>query len=136
MKSVIRLAIVGAIALGSAEALKIPRRLNQLTCTGGQMATTTFGSFTSAAQSQTGAGSWFSKSAFELTHNTKTTGYGHIGQYSDNKCTLKSTTCGSGYTHANYGIGAKSPAGNAACTKCPFGKWVRRKCSVCRSCSG
>ena len=128
MKSMIRLAIVGAIALGSVEALKIPRRLLQSTCTGGQMASTTFGSFTGAAQSQTGAGSWFSKSAFELTHNTKTTGYGHIGQYSDNKCTLKSTTCGSGYTHANYGIGAKGPAGNAACTKCPFGKWVRRKC--------
>ena len=126
--------LIAAVLTATAMSLKLPRRLTQALCSEGSLpaGATSFGAFDGAAQ---GPQAWASKSAYELTLNTKTTGYGHAGQYVNGECKLQATTCGAGYTHNEYAVtktsattatlpGAVS-ASDDACVKCAAGKWVR-----------
>ena len=120
MKAMLLLAMCG-----TAVAIKMPRRLNAAMCSDGQMVASSMGAFEGASQGQPG---WATKSAYELTHNTKTTGYGDAGQYVNGAtCKLQATTCGAGYTHNDYALAKKQTGADVACVKCPDGKWVRSR---------
>ena len=120
MKAMLLLAMCG-----SAVALKMPRRLTAAMCTDGEMVASSMGAFEGASQGQPG---WATKSAYELTHNTKTTGYGDAGQYVNGAtCKLQATTCGAGFTHSDYALAKKQTGADPACVKCPDGKWVRSR---------
>ena len=116
--------LIAAVLTATAMSLKLPRLLTQELCSSGESPATSLGAFDGAAQ---GPQAWASKSAYELTQNTKTTGYGDAGQYVKSAtCKLSATTCGAGYTHDDYALAKKQTgAVDAACVKCAAGKWVR-----------
>ena len=125
--------LIAAVLTATAMSLKLPRLLTQELCSSGGLPATSLGAFDGAAQ---GPQAWASKSAYELTQNTKTTGYGDAGQYVKSAtCKLSATTCGAGYTHDDYALAKKQTgAVDAACVKCAAGKWSSHPNFLCATC--